>query len=245
MNLRLALCSVSALAAILIGGSPVSAHAPAVVGPGNESPATAHVLEDPTLSRALGATLDSPGEVDWYRMDLRAGDALVVEVTAPDAAGGIATSFTVLGPGLDAPSTEEAAALAKDVGVEGAIGHAAEGGEREVHGGLGFIAWGGIRTTAQADGTYWIAVRSAVDGETGKYVLAPGVREEFGADAIGGMADLVAFFNAPWPPEPGTSAPTAGADGTVAAVVLVVVGLLVGGVLAARLRRRRRMASPG
>jgi len=245
MHLRLALSSVSALAAILIGGSSVAAHSPAVVGPGNESPGTAHVLEDPTLSRALGATLDAAGEVDWYRMDLRAGDPLVVEVTAPDAAGGMATSFTVLGPGLDAPSTEEAAALAKEVGVEGAIGHAAEGGEREVHGGLGFIAWGGIRTTAPTDGTYWIAVRSAVDGETGKYVLAPGVREEFGADAIGGMADLVAFFNAPWPSEPGTSAPTAGADGTVAAVVLVGVGLVVGGVLAAGLRRSRRAPKDG
>jgi len=245
MHLRLAFCCMSALAAFLIGVSPVAAHAPSVIEPGNESPGTAHVLEDPTLSRALGATLDAAGEVDWYRMDLRAGDALVVEVTAPDAAGGIATSFTVLGPGLDAPTTEEAAALAKDVGVEGAISHAAEGGEREVHGSLGFIAWGGIRTTAPADGTYWIAVRSAVDGETGKYVLAPGVREEFGADAIGGMADLVVFFNAPWPPEPGTNAPTAGAGGTLTAVVLVGVGLVVAGVLAARLRRSRRAPTGG
>ncbi len=245
MHLRLALCSVSALAALLIGGSPVAAHAPAVVGPGNESPGTAHVLDDPTLSRALGATLDVAGEVDWYRMDLRAGDALVVEVTAPDAPGGIATSFTVLGPGLDAPSTEEATALAKAAGAEGAISHAAAGGEREVHGGLGFIAWGGIRTTAPADGTYWIAVRAATDGETGKYVLAPGVREEFGADAIGGMADLVAFFNAPWPLEPGTSSPTAGAGGTLTTVALVAVGLVVAGVLAARLRRRRQAPTDG
>ena len=36
--------------------------------------------------------------------------------------------------------------------------------------------------------------------QTGKYVLAPGVREEFGVDAVGGMVDLIAFFNAPWPP---------------------------------------------
>ncbi len=245
MHLRLALSCVSAFAAVLISGSPVAAHAPSVVEPGNESPGTAHVLEDPTLSRALGATLDAAGEVDWYRMDLRAGDALVVEVTAPDAAGGIATSFTVLGPGLDAPSTEDAAALARAVGAEGAINHAAEGGEREVHGGLGFIDWGGIQTTAPADGTYWVAVRAATDGDTGKYVLAPGVREEFGADAIGGMADLVAFFNAPWPPEPGTRSPTAGVDGTVAALALVAVGLVVGGVLAAGLLRRRRAPTDG
>jgi hypothetical protein len=27
------------------------------------------------------------------------------------------------------------------------------------------------------------------------------VREEFGAEAVGGMADLIGFFLAPWPPE--------------------------------------------
>jgi len=110
-----------------------------------------------------------------------------------------------------------------------------------VHGGLGFIAWGGIRTTAPADGTYWIAVRAADEDATGKYVLVPGVREEFGAGAIGGMADLVAFFNAPWPPAPGEApgAATAGDDGAVLAIVLVVAGLVTGGVLAAVVRRRR------
>lgn len=245
MRLRLILSCFSAVAAALISGSSVAAHAPSVVEPGNTSPGTAHVLDDPTLSRALGATLDVPGEVDWYRMDLLAGDALVVEVTAPDAVGGIATSFTILGPGLGAPPTVDAAALASLVGAEGAIDHAAEGGAREVHGGLGFIAWGGIRTTAPADGTYWIAVRAATDGETGKYVLAPGVREEFGADAIGGMADLIAFFNAPWPPVPGTTSPTAGVNGTLAAVGLIAVGLIVVGFLAAWLRRRRRAAPHG
>ena len=239
MNVRVGIAASSLL--LVVAVAPVAAHAPMVVEPGNESAATAFVLEDPTLSRAIGATLDGPGEVDWYRMDLRAGDALVVEVTAPDAAGGIPTSFAVLGPGLPTPSSDEAAALVTAAGAEGALAHEAEGGEREVHGGLGFIAWGGVRTTAPADGTYWVAVRAAEDGATGKYVLAPGVREEFGPEAVGGMADLVAFFNAPWPPGPGDPAPTAGADGTVATVVvLIVAGLVVGGVLVAGLRRQRR-----
>ena len=98
MNVLVSIAASSLL--LLVAVAPVAAHAPMVVEPGNESAATAFVLEDPTLSRAIGATLDAPGEVDWYRMDLRAGDALVVEVTAPDAAGGIPTSFAVLGPGL-------------------------------------------------------------------------------------------------------------------------------------------------
>jgi len=242
MNVRVGVAA--ALLFLAAAAAPVAAHAPMVVEPGNESPATAFVLEDPTLSRAIGATLDKPGETDWYRMDLRAGDALVVQVTAPDAAGGIPTSFAVLGPGLPAPADDAAGALATAAGADGALTHEAEGGEREVHGGLGFIAWGGVRTTAPADGTYWVAVRATEDGATGKYVLAPGVREEFGAAAVGGMADLVAFFNAPWPTTPGSAAPTAGADGTVITVVLVMTGLIVGSVLVAGLRRRHPSRPP-
>jgi len=236
---RAVTASTATLLLLVVLAGPASAHAPSVVEPGNESPETAHVLEDPTLSRAIGATLGAAGEVDWYRMELRSGDALVVEVTAPDAAGGIATSFTVLGPQLPVPAGDGDAAMAEAVGADGALTHEAEGGEREVHGGLGFMAWGGIRTTAPADGTYWIAVRAAEAGATGKYVLAPGVREEFGLEAIGGMAGLVAFFNAPWPPTPGTPA-TSGVDPALALVVTGVVVLVVGGVLVAGVRRRTR-----
>ena len=221
---------------------PASAHSPSVVAPGNETPETAHLLEDPTLSRAIGATLGAPGEIDWYRMELRSGDALVVEVTAPDATGGIATSFTVLGPQLPVPAGDRDAAMARAVGADGALTHEAEGGQREVHGGLGFIDWGGIRTTAPADGTYWIAVRAAEAGATGKYVLAPGVREEFGLEAIGGMAGLVAFFNAPWPPTPGIAVAN-GADPAPALVAAVVAVLVAGGVLVSGLRRRTRTGS--
>jgi len=249
MHLRRFPILPAAALALLVAAAPVAAHAPSVVQAGNESPATAHVVEDPGLSRAIGATLGAPGEVDWFRMDLRAGDPLVVEVTAPDAEGGTATSFALLGPGLPAPASDAAAALAAAAGAPGALEHEATGGEREVHGGLGFIAWGGIRTTAPADGTYWIAVRAAEAGSTGKYVLAPGVREEFGIETIGGMADLVAFFNDPWPPEPGAPPPTAGDGGAITMAAIVVGGLgvalliVVAGSIAVRRRRRTRPAA--
>jgi hypothetical protein len=230
--------AVAGLVLALLAHPPAAAaHAPSVVEPGNESPATAVVLDDPTLSRAIGATLAAADETDWFRMDLRAGDPLVVEVTAPDAAGGIPTELVVLGPGLPAPAGEADTGLAATVGAEGLIRHRPEGGDREVHGGLGFIAWGGIRTVAPADGTYWIAVRASEPGATGKYVLAPGVREEFGLDAVGGMADLVGLFNAPWPPQPGADAgPTSSPAVLLVGVVLVAVG---GAIVTARLRARQ------
>jgi len=181
----------------------VAAHAPSVLSDQTGSPDEAVVLDDPTLSRAIGATLEAPGEIDWYRMDLLAGDPLVVGMTAPDARGGVPATFTLLGPGLP-DATEagpEAARLAEAAGVEGAIVfEPVADPPREVHGGLGFIDYGDIRLETPADGTYYVAVQSVDPEATGKYVFAPGVREEFGLDAVEGMIDLIGFFEAPWPP---------------------------------------------
>jgi hypothetical protein len=195
-------------AAVLLAGllSPaaVVAHSPSVVESSATSPEAAIVLEDATLSRAIGATIGAPGEVDWYRLDLLVGEPIVVGMTAPDAAGAVAATFTLVGPGLPpaADSGPQAAAFAEAAGVDGAVVFqpAAEP-PLEVHGGLGFTNFGSLSLAAPATGSYWVAVYATDPAATGKYVFAPGVREEFGADAIGGMADLIGFFMAPWPPE--------------------------------------------
>ena len=201
------LAVLATLVAVVLAPAAVSAHAPSVIDDAADSAAEAIVLEDPTLSRAIGATIEQPGEVDWYRLDLAAGEPLVVGMTAPDATGAIAATFTLLGPGLpDAgQSGPGALALAEAAGVEGAIEFTpAADPRREVHGGLGFIQYGTIRTEAPESGSYYVAVYSVDPAATGKYVFAPGQREEFGLDAVGGMLDLIGFFNAPWPPEPTT-----------------------------------------
>lgn len=188
---------------VLGTGAKVVAHAPMVSRDQPSTPSQAVVLDDPTLSRALGATIGRPGEVDWYRMDLQAGDPIVLGMTAPDAAGALATSFVLVGPGLpDAASVSDwAVSLATEAGATGAVAFSpAADPPREIHGGLGFLQYGTLRLEAPADGTYHVAVFAVDPQGTGKYVFAPGVREEFGADAIGGMADLIAFFNEPWPP---------------------------------------------
>ena len=86
-------------------------------------------------------------------MDLRAGDPLVVEVTAPDAEGGTATSFALLGPGRAGAHVRRCGRAGGSCRRGRAIEHEAVGGEREVHGGLSFIAWSGIRTTAPPTGS--------------------------------------------------------------------------------------------
>jgi hypothetical protein len=202
---RLTPLAVLVLLTILPAGA--TAHTPSVVESRTSGPDAAVVLDDPTLSRAIGATLDAPGEVDWYRLDLQAGDPLVVGLTAPDTRGAVAATFTLLGPGLpDADAMgPEAQALAAVTGVGGAVMfEPLDDPPREVHGGLGFINFGELRLEAPEDGSYYVAVRAVDPQATGKYVLAPGVREEFGLDAIGGMLDMIGFFDAPWPPEPRT-----------------------------------------
>jgi hypothetical protein len=181
-----------------------AAHAPSVLETTATSPDAPVVLDDPTLSRAIGATIDRPGEIDWYRLDLLAGDPLVVGMTAPDTHGAVEATFTLVGPGLPEASAagREAQELAELAGVEGAVVfEPATQPPREVHGGLGFINFGTVRLEAPDDGSYYVAVYAVDPDATGKYVLAPGVREEFGLAAVGGMVDLVGFFNAPWEPD--------------------------------------------
>ncbi len=199
---RLAVSSLLIAASLL--PSNAWAHAPSVIDTTTATPADAIVLEDPTLSRAIGSSIDRAGEIDWYRFELASGEPLVVGMTAPDAIGSLATTFTLLGPGLPAAADAgpEALALAEAVGVEGAVVFSpATEPRREVHGGLGFIQYGDLQVRAPVDGSYWLAVQAVDPLATGKYVLAPGQREEFGPEAIGGMADLIAFFMAPWPPD--------------------------------------------
>ena len=195
---------LAATLALLLLPAAAAAHAPSVSRQDASSPEEAVILDDPTLSRAIGAVLSEPGEIDWYRMDLQEGDPLVVGMTAPDAPGAVAATFVLLGAGLPEArlSGDAVAALAKRVGVGGGVAfEPAADPPREVHGGLGFVNYGTVRSQAPETGSYWVAV-SAVDPEaTGKYVLAPGEREEFGVDAFGGMFDLIGFFNAPWPPQ--------------------------------------------
>jgi len=113
----------------------------------------------------------------------------------------VATTFTLLGPGLPDASLSSPAVreLASRVDVDGAVVfEPAADPAREIHGGLGFINYGTLRLEAPETGSYWVAVSAVDANETGKYVFAPGLREEFGVDAIDGMVDLISFFNAPW-----------------------------------------------
>jgi hypothetical protein len=194
---------LAAIAVAILLPAAVAAHVPSVMDSETSGPAEAIVLDDPTLSRAIGATISTPGEVDWYRLDLQAGDRMVLSINAPDAVGAIATTFTLFGPGLPASDVDtETQALLEALGADGVYEfEPSTEPTLERHGGLGFIDYGRVRFDAPADGSYYVALRALDPEATGKYVFAPGVREEFGLGAIAGMRDLMAFFEAPWPPE--------------------------------------------
>lgn len=207
--------AIATAAVILATGllpAVAAAHAPSVDTAERSGPESALVLEDPTLSRALGATIAVPGEQDWYRMDLRAGDPLIVGMTAPIAAGEIAATFVLLGPGLPAPDPADAelVALATEAGATGALRFEPLAEPRvENHAGLGFRNYGQISMETPMDGAYHVVAFAVDPAATGKYVLAPGLREEFGPDAMDGYVALVELFLAEWPPQPEAS-PSAG-----------------------------------
>jgi len=130
-------------------------------------------------------------------------------MTMPDAPGGIPATFVLVGPGLPPPDPADpvTATIAEVAGAEGAIAFVpAADAPLEDHAGMGFVNYGMISMPAPADGTYYIAAFAVDPAATGKYVLAPGVREEFGVDAIAGFIDLQRFFAEPWPPQPQTAA---------------------------------------
>ena len=229
---------------LLAWAGPVSAHAPSVAS-GNELPATAQVLEDPTLSRAIGATIASPGEVDWYRMDLGAGDPLVVEMTAPDAAGGIAARFTILGPGLPrrrsvrrSPWPRRSAPRGRRPGRPRAN---PTGRTTPVSAFSSTAACGRRRRRPAPTGSRSPRSRP---GATGKYVLAPGVREAFGPGDLVGYASLAGFFADPWPADSGLPGwvPIAIVG---ASIIAAIAALAAASVLLRRRSRQPRSAVSG
>ena len=168
---------------------PAAAHRLAAANPSGVT----HIA-DASVSYAFYQTLVRPNQVDLYTLDVAAGDRIHVAINIPQLPHltGFQVNVLLLGPGLPRldPSLLPAGAAWTQLGVPTTHGlllpDAATGGFHEHFTQTDY--WNRQRedVTAPASGRYAVVVWHPT-GATGKYVLATGYREVFGA------ADLLRF----------------------------------------------------
>ena len=172
-----------------------------LAAPGNGLVTT---IPDIGVSRAAYRSLSTPGQVDIYEFTALKGQEIYVQMTVPllDRESGFAPEFAVVSMG-----TADAAFAPQDL-QKGTVLDAPHDVVDQIHPHQGAdeteppsiaVAYDGsapqvfdepftgtrywirqtVTLTAPADGTYRIGVYTR-DGSTGKYVLAPGRREQFG-----------------------------------------------------------------
>jgi hypothetical protein len=165
-------------------------------------------IPDISVSRASYRTLSRPGQVDIYEFTARKGQELYIQMTVPlldrqhDFAPELALVFTSdEGSPFGEPAVAKGSLLEPPHDIVDQI-HPHQGGDEaepaaiavgydgseplvfnEPFTGTRYWIRQTLTVTAPADGTYRIGVYSR-DGSTGKYVLAPGKREQFGAGDI-------------------------------------------------------------
>ena len=175
---RMTLVAAMALLAVAILTVPVAlAHVPELPEEG-ATLSTATVVSDPAKSWALYAELHGAAEPWYFRMELREGDRLWLQLLTPEE-GAFAPSLAVMGPGLsgvgEAPPFVEVPANASVVLVNGSR----DGAEYEPFTPGAYFFTAELDQRVGATGTYHVAVFEPSRG--GAFSLAVGYKEEFSA----------------------------------------------------------------
>jgi hypothetical protein len=180
-----------------------------------EPGASVTVIPDIGVSRAAYRTLSVPGQVDIYEFSAKKGQEIYIQMTVPllDREHGFAPEFSLVFLG------DADAAFGDAVVTKGTLGdtppdvldriHPHEGGDGteplslavgydgsaqlvfdEPFTGTQYWIRQTLTIAAPADGTYRIGVYTR-DGSTGKYVLAPGQKEQFGLGDIFSLPSVI------------------------------------------------------
>jgi hypothetical protein len=193
---RLLLLAIPTMVVFLLSAPVAFAHVPQLLERG-ATLETATMVDDPATSWVYYGTTQSPEEVWYYRLDLRAGDRLYVQILTPGH-DGFCPSFAVMGPGLtpkgelpdfvDTPTGAPGADLAAVVN-EGDLGEAEY--EAFTPGAYHYPAVMDI--PAPQDGTYYVGV---YDEElAGPFGLAIGYEEKWTLPGwIRLPADLISIY---------------------------------------------------
>lgn len=170
------------------------AHRPIFVEPrSNTTRAHAIRISDPDISWAVYAQLSDVGEVNYYRFDGARGAPIRIETLVPrtESARAFGFELALIGKGFDRARVPFALEVGEGVIVAPDSGHDDARSFDEHFTQTAYWQRQSLRAQLPADGTYWIAVYDP-RGRTGKYVLAVGEREAWGAEDLMAMPRVVA-----------------------------------------------------
>lgn len=142
------------------------------------------VIEDPTISTAVYATLESATDVDYFAFEGRAGQAILLQIIIPQIEGQeeFAPHMALLGPGLP---TAELPERVERLDNAGALLLPPPSGPAptffEPFSRTSYWERQESRETLPADGRYVVAVWHEA-GQVGRYVFVVGDKEQLGGD---------------------------------------------------------------
>jgi hypothetical protein len=182
---------IIAMIMLLVSANVALAHKPIFVPPLSNTTREQSVrIPNPDVSWAVYAQLTQPKEINYYTFSGRRGQTVEISMSVPkvESLRDFGVSVALIGAGFQPSAEQIPIALAPD--------EAAVLGPDDVHDASKIfnedftqtVYWTRqtLRAELLSDGSYTIAVFNA-HGQVGKYVLAIGKREEFGAE------DLVNF----------------------------------------------------
>jgi hypothetical protein len=224
-----------ATALITVGVVPVWAHRPYFEEQDIRAEMPWHV-DDPTISTALYATLESAQDVDYYRFQGQAGQTILIALTIPQVEGQdlFAPTMALMGSGL--PQADLPRQVIQPEG-SGALLFPPEPGPAptffEPFSRTSYWDRQEERVPLPADGTYTVAVWHP-EGEVGRYVFVVGDRELPGGDPT-----FPVKMRAYWTPV-GSPPPPARSWWPIALGVSLGLLLVVAGIAWWLIRRARR-----
>jgi hypothetical protein len=168
---------------VILAVTPALAHQPFFEGE-DISAAQPWQIDDPSISTALYATLDSPGDVDYYSFEGLAREVILLELTIPQIEGqeDFAPTMALIGPGLPVPDLPSAIARESGTGafvIEPPPGPAPT--FYEPFSRTSYWERQEQRVTLPAGGRYIVAIWHP-EGEVGRYTFVIGEKEVFGGD---------------------------------------------------------------
>lgn len=180
---RLTFVLLLAAALVAIGTAPVAAHQP-YFEEQDITPDAPWPVDDPTISTAVYATLETAQDVDYYTFQGQADQTILLALTIPQIEGQdlFAPTMALMGPGL--PEAELPDRVARPQGGGAALFPPEPGPAPtffEPFSRTSYWDRQEERVPLPADGRYTVAVWHA-EGERGRYVFVVGDRELPGGD---------------------------------------------------------------